>query len=202
VIGCARPADMCAGAGRRSRPQAAAQAREAPGRPARTGPRQQRAASGGTRPRSSRRLAQVLPQVEPVGDLDRLRGSGADAVGVHAGPVLAHSLDLGVLAQPGGERGGLAVGQHVHQLAGVHVDQDGVVGLAAADREVDAEHGDMPGHGDRLGAHEPDQHVTAGQPARARPWPGTRPAPGCGGRTAWSPRDLLVERRELARTGG
>jgi hypothetical protein len=73
------------------------------------------------------RLAQVLPQVEPVGDLDRLRGPGADAVGIRAGPVPANGLDLGVLAQPGGEGAGLAVGQHVHRLVGVHVDQDGVV---------------------------------------------------------------------------
>jgi hypothetical protein len=72
-------------------------------------------------------LAQVLPQVEPVGDLDRLRGSGADAVGVRAGPVPADRVDLGVPAQPGGERAGLAVGQHVYRPVTVHVDQDGVV---------------------------------------------------------------------------
>jgi hypothetical protein len=73
------------------------------------------------------RLAQVLPQVEPVGNLDRLRGPGAYAVGIRAGPVPAYRLDLGVLTQPGGEGVGLAVGQHVHRLAGAHVDQDRVV---------------------------------------------------------------------------
>jgi hypothetical protein len=102
--------------------------------------------------------------VEPVGDLDRLRGSGADALGVRPGPVPAHRLDFGVPAQPGGERAGLAVGQHVHRLAGAHVDQDGVVRLAAADREVTgAEHLDPAGAGQRLGADEPDQHVAAGR---------------------------------------
>ena len=41
-----------------------------------------------------------------------------------------------MLAQPGGERAGIAVGQHVHGPVGAHVDQDGVVRLAAADGEV------------------------------------------------------------------
>ena len=74
-----------------------------------------------------RRIAQVLPQVEPVGNLDRLRGSRADALGIRPGPVPAHRADLGVPAQPGGQGAGLAVGQHVHGPVSAHVDQDGVV---------------------------------------------------------------------------
>jgi hypothetical protein len=53
-----------------------------------------------------------------------------------------------VLAQPGGERVGFAAGQHVHRPVGVHVDQDRVIGVAAADREVvDTEHLDVFGDG-------------------------------------------------------
>jgi hypothetical protein len=37
-------------------------------------------------------LAQVLPQVEPVGNLNRLRGSGADALGVRTGPLSLHTV--------------------------------------------------------------------------------------------------------------
>ncbi len=42
------------------------------------------------------RLAQVLPQVEPVGDLHRARCPRAGAVGVGAGAVPADHLDPGV----------------------------------------------------------------------------------------------------------
>jgi hypothetical protein len=81
-----------------------------------------------------------------------------------------------VFAEPAGEGASLAAGQHVHGLVGAHVDQDGVIRLAAADREVvDAEYLDVPGHGDRLGADEPDQHVTAGRHAEPRREPGPGP---------------------------
>jgi hypothetical protein len=156
-----------------------------------------------------RRLAHVLPQVEPVGDLDRLRGSGADALGVGPGPVSAHSLDLGVLLKPGRQRAGLAVGQHVHRLMGAHVDQDGVVGLAAADREViDTEDADRAGARQRLGADEADQHVAAARHGRLHREPGPGPAGqrerdlgqrlgqrrGAAGERRGQPRNLLGER--------
>jgi hypothetical protein len=90
-------------------------------------------------------------------------------------------VDLGVPAQPCGQRAGLAVGQHVHRLVAAHVDQDRVVRLPAADREVDAEHLDLVGAGQRLGADEPDQHVTAGWHGELRREP--RPGPA---RQAWT----------------
>jgi hypothetical protein len=74
-----------------------------------------------------------------------------------------------VCTQPGRERASLAVRQHVHRLVVVHVDDDGVVRLTAPDREViDAEHLDLPGFGQRLGADEPDQHVAAARHAEFR----------------------------------
>jgi hypothetical protein len=49
------------------------------------------------------RLAQVGPQVEPVGDLFGLRRSKACAFAISAGSVPADDLDLGMSAQPGGQ---------------------------------------------------------------------------------------------------
>jgi hypothetical protein len=83
--------------------------------------------------------------VKAVSDLDRVRGTVPEALGIGPGPVPAHDLHAGMLAQPGGQRAGLTAGQHVDGPAGAHVDQDGVVGLAPADREIVAGHVDVPG---------------------------------------------------------
>ena len=82
------------------------------------------------------RLGEVLPQVEPVGDLDRVRRPGAGAVGVGAGAVPADHLDAGMGGQPVRERLGVAAFQQVQRGAGLAVDQHGAVVLAAPDREV------------------------------------------------------------------
>ena len=58
-------------------------------------------------------IAEIAQQVEPVGHLDRLRSTGANAVGVGAGAVTGHDLDTGVRLQPGGDGLGLAIGQQV-----------------------------------------------------------------------------------------
>jgi hypothetical protein len=114
-----------------------------------------------------------------------------------------------VLAQPVGERAGLAVGQHVDWLVAVHVDQDGVVRLAATDREViDAEHVDVSGPEDRLGADEPDQDVSAARHRKLRRQAGSRTSRqgerdigerasqrrGPAGERRGQPRNLLGER--------
>jgi hypothetical protein len=112
-------------------------------------------------------------------------------------------------AQPRGERDGLAVGQHVHRPAGAHIDQDRVVRLPAADREVDAEDLDRDGAGHRLGADKADEHVAAARHGELRRQP--RPGPagprerdldlrlgqrwGAAGERPGQPRDLLGERR-------
>jgi hypothetical protein len=45
-------------------------------------------------------LDEVVPQVPAVCDLHRVRAAAADALGVGAGPVAAHDLHTGLLAQP------------------------------------------------------------------------------------------------------
>jgi len=81
-------------------------------------------------------LGQVVPDVPPVGDLDRGWGGGPGGPVVGAGPVPADDLHLRMRAQPGLHRGCLPVRQHVHRDAGLHVDQQRGVGAAAAEREV------------------------------------------------------------------
>jgi hypothetical protein len=90
------------------------------------------------------RGAQVLPYVKAVGHLDGVRCSLPGALGVGAGPVAADDLHAGVVFQPLGESVGLAVVQHVDGPVGVHVNQDGRVGMAAPFGEViHAQHGDL-----------------------------------------------------------
>jgi hypothetical protein len=48
-------------------------------------------------------LAEVVPQVPAVGDLDRLGCAADGAGGIGSGPVAADDLDAGVGSQPGGQ---------------------------------------------------------------------------------------------------
>jgi hypothetical protein len=57
--------------------------------------------------------AEVLPEMEGIGDLDRVRGAGAGAVGVRTGPVTADDLRAGMFAQPAGQGRSVAAGQQV-----------------------------------------------------------------------------------------
>src|SRR5690606_28336813 len=79
------------------------------------------------------RLAEVVPQVPAVGDLDRVGCPVADGLGVGTGPVPAHDLHPGVFPQPGGDGLLLPVGQHVDRAAGGDVDEDGRVDMSLAD---------------------------------------------------------------------
>jgi hypothetical protein len=81
-------------------------------------------------------LGEVLPQMEPVRHLDRVRCAGAGPFGIGAGPVPADHLRLRMLGQPGGQRGGVAARQQVNDSAVLAVDQDGAIVLATPDREV------------------------------------------------------------------
>jgi hypothetical protein len=63
--------------------------------------------------RALEHLDQVLEEVEAVGHLDRLRRAAPDALGVRPGTVAAHDLELGMSAEPGGERRRGAVRQEV-----------------------------------------------------------------------------------------
>jgi hypothetical protein len=81
-------------------------------------------------------LGEVVPQVPPVGYLDRCGCAGAGAVGVGAGAVPADHLHPGVLEQPGREGVGFPVREQVDRTVGIHVDQHGAVPVAAPQREV------------------------------------------------------------------
>ena len=59
-----------------------------------------------------------------VGDLYRVGGTDADALCVGAGPVAAHDLHAGMLAQLGGEGVGGPVLEQVQRSVGEDVDDD------------------------------------------------------------------------------
>jgi hypothetical protein len=120
-------------------------------------------------------FGEVLPQVEPVGDLDRAGCAGAGPVGVGAGAVPADHLHPRVGGQPVRQRPGVAAGQQVQRCAGLAVDQHGAIVLAAADREViDAEHPRDARRRVRGGHDQPQQHLPARRHAQRR----RQPAPG------------------------
>jgi len=161
-------------------------------------------------------LGEVLPQVEPVGDLDRVRRAGPGAVGVGAGAVSADDLDAGVRGQPVRQRLRVAAFEEVQRGAGLDVDDQRAVVLAAADREVVD-----PGHPRRCrcrvgdGHDEPQQGLPGRRDGQAGGQPGARPpcqrdrdAPEHAGQqrrlarvAAGQPVDLLGERRGLAAGG-
>ena len=94
----------------------------------------------GDRPLGS--LAEVVPQVPAVSDLDRQRRAAGGPVGIAARPVPADDLRAGSGGQPGRERVRGALGQHVDRAAGLHVDQQRAVGMPAAQRElIHSKHG-------------------------------------------------------------
>ncbi len=78
-------------------------------------------------------VAQVVPQMPPVGDLHRAGSTIPGAVG----PVPADHLHAGVGAQPAGEVLGLPALEHIHRpVAAGQVDQHRAVMMAAAQREI------------------------------------------------------------------
>ena len=102
---------------------------------------------------------QAVPQMPAVTGLDRAGQRAADRLAVGAGPVPAHDLDARVIAQPLLQHVSLPAGQDIDPLAGLGVDQDGRVDVAAAQREiVNAQHA---GDAD-LGQREPQQHPQGG----------------------------------------
>ena len=102
------------------------------------------------------RLAEVVPQVPAVGDLDRLRRAAGAAVGVDPGPVPADHLRSRPGRQPGGERVRRPLAQDVDGPAGLDVDQQRPVTAALAQRElIHAQHPRRRADG-RVG-HRPDQ---------------------------------------------
>ena len=123
------------------------------------------------------RLGEVLPQVEPVGDLHRGGRRLPGGPGVGAAPVPADHLDAGMGAQPVREGLRLPVRQHVNKAVAVHIHQHGRVRMALALGDIiDAQHGDRPGLGIRQRPDQPDQGEPGHGRARRGGQPGTRPA--------------------------
>jgi hypothetical protein len=70
-------------------------------------------------------LAEVLPQMPAIRDLDSLWGSFSGSRRVVAATVPADDLDLGMGGQPPLQSLCIPVGQHVDRPVGVHVDHNG-----------------------------------------------------------------------------
>ncbi|GAU71454.1 hypothetical protein SSP35_40_00200 [Streptomyces sp. NBRC 110611] len=123
------------------------------------------------------RLAQVLPEVKAICDLDRVRHGRADRLRVRARAVTAHDLGAGMFFEPGGEGLGGAVGQDVDDAAGLDVDEDGAVDVTALECEVvDAQYPRAPLR--RLGRQPPhtaEQGVRADRAVQQGGEPGTGP---------------------------
>lgn len=111
-------------------------------------------------------LAQVVPEVPPVRDLDGLRGAGGGAFGEERRTVTADDLNARPFGEPGRQAGRLPVRQQIDGAAGLDVDEDGaVVAALAGGVLVDADHprrGDI-GLGQRI--DQPEHRAAAdGQP--------------------------------------
>lgn len=122
-------------------------------------------------------LAEIAPQMPPVGDLDRVGRAGGRSVCVGAGTVSADHLHTRVLVQPACEGAGFTVRQQVDRSVGAYVDEHGAVPVTAPQREiVHAEHRDLPGLRIRYRADRP-QHRAA-SPRHSQPFgkPGACPA--------------------------
>ncbi len=86
-------------------------------------------------------FAQVVPQMPPVRDLDRLRRPGCGAFCEERRPVPADDLDTGPLGKPGGQARCFSIRQEIDRTAGFDVHQDSAVAAALAGGVlVDADH--------------------------------------------------------------
>lgn len=77
-------------------------------------------------------LAQAVPQMPPVRDLDRLRRSCCGALGEERRAVPADHLDAGPLCEPRGQARCFPVREEVDRTAGSHAHQDSAVAAALA----------------------------------------------------------------------
>lgn len=81
-------------------------------------------------------LGQVVPEMSPVRDLDRLRRSGCGAFSEARRSVPADDLDAWPLGEPGSQAGCLPIREQVDRAAGYDVHQDGAVVAALAGGEA------------------------------------------------------------------
>lgn len=80
--------------------------------------------------------AEALPQMEPISDLQSIRGAAAGTLGIGARPVPADDLHAGVTDKPRGQRSGFTRREHIDHAMVFDAGQDRGVRLAATDREV------------------------------------------------------------------
>jgi integrase len=85
--------------------------------------------------------ARILDEMKAISHLDGLRGSDSRSLGVRLSPVAHHHLDARMLGQPCGEGLGLSSREEINRRACLQIDQDGGIGVTAAQRQIiDAEH--------------------------------------------------------------
>ena len=82
------------------------------------------------------RLAQIHVQVEAVGHLHRLRIGGSDPVGEDHRAVTCHHLDLRLGSQPVSSGITRPLGQNVHYMARLMIDDHGAIVMSFAEREI------------------------------------------------------------------
>jgi hypothetical protein len=74
--------------------------------------------------------------VPTVGDLHRIRGAEAGALGVGTGPITADDLHAWMSAQPGRQHRRSALGQQIQRAPGARIDDHRAVMVTATKREV------------------------------------------------------------------
>jgi hypothetical protein len=120
-------------------------------------------------------LGAVREDMEAVGDLDGLRSAAGGAFGEVRPAVAAYRPDLRPVLEPGGAGISRALGQQIHDPVALEVDQDGAVGLAAAQAPiVDTDHGASGRGRHRSPPNLPHEGIRAGGPAEHRQEPGSR----------------------------
>ena len=104
-------------------------------------------------------VAQAVPEMPSVGDLDRLRQRLPHGLRIRGRAVPAHDLDSWMRPQPAGHDSGAAPSKYVDPGAGVGVDQHGGVVVPPAQCEVvDPQ---CPPHTARSGEGMPSKTRTA-----------------------------------------
>jgi hypothetical protein len=70
-------------------------------------------------------IRQIVHQVEPIDNLDRLWGSAPNPLSIELTPIAADTLDAGIRLQPIRDRGGRALGEEIHHLMALKVAENG-----------------------------------------------------------------------------
>ncbi|GHF37123.1 hypothetical protein GCM10017566_07840 [Amycolatopsis bartoniae] len=138
----------------------------------------------------ARGVAQAVPEMPSVGDLDRVRQRIPHGLRRGCRTVPAHDFDSWMGPQPTGHHLGAAPGQYVDPGAGVGVDQYGGVVMRPAQGEIiDPQH---PRH-DLIPQGDGQQDPNRGVPSEGDPDRREQPGRGPAGQLAHDSTDLLTE---------